>query len=253
MPKRIILLMAMICLGSERGLAQSSPGDGRSTQHIFPQFADGKFSDGSYYRSTVGLTAATSDSGTCSARLFGSPGITIQSSSGTPIVLGTLTINSNAGLGGYFVGRSTGTAAFQSGFLTLICTTPHTAQVVYSYYTPEGVKLSEATVFSSPPGTRLQIFADQRDGAQLGLAVANTNSTPVTVGFATFVGGTSAGSSEVTIPASSNYVKFLNEIHSSYPPNQLGTVIIQSTVPVAAIGLRFTGTAFTTIPVTVLQ
>ena len=42
-----------------------------STYHVFPQFADGRAGDGSYYRTTVMIVNSSSSSGSCTLRLYG--------------------------------------------------------------------------------------------------------------------------------------------------------------------------------------
>jgi len=55
---------------------------------------------------------------------------------------------------------TSGTQSFQSGYATLDCkATKVEAQLLYSYYSPDGTKLSEATVFSSPSGSSVRVLA----------------------------------------------------------------------------------------------
>jgi hypothetical protein len=244
--KRSLALLVFVGL-TDFALAQN---DGRAWTHVFPQFVDGKFSDGTYYRSTLSLISPTSETGTCTLRLNGITTV-LENTAGRSFTLGSLTLNLSAGAGGWYIARSQGTASFQAGYATVNCSVPQTAHVIYSFYAANGTKLSEATVFSSPPGTLLEIAADQRDGARLGVAIANDTAAASTVTLSAYIGGTSL-SAQIVIPASSSYARFLDEAIPGVPPNQAGAVTIASDTTVEAIGLRVTGAAFTTIPSTVL-
>jgi hypothetical protein len=145
--------------------------------------------------------------------------------------------------------------AFEQGFATLQCTADVDAQAVYSYYAPGAVKLGEATVFSSPSAPSVQILADSREGAQVGLAIANDSDQVNTYTIAIYdVNGNLVGSANRTINARSAIAAFLKELVPSLPANHYGPVIVSSpTGNASIIGLRFTGTAFTTIPETIRQ
>jgi len=113
--------------------------------------------------------------------------------------------------------------------------------------------LSEATVFSSPAATIAQLLTDQRNGAQLGIAIANNGNT--TKNFVITVlnaDGTEIGRRSIQIGGRSQIARFLNEL-MSVPSDYVGQVQIftdsNDTLDVYAIGLRFTGIAFTTTPV----
>src|SRR5262249_9534448 len=104
-------------------------------------------------------------------------------------------------------------------------------------------------------GTLLQIISDQREGARLGVAITNDTDSIVT---ATIIAGNTqgqtVGSATVTIPSRSQYLKFLDEIVKGLPVDHLGQVFVGSSGPqLAAIGLRFSGGVFTTIPSSVRQ
>jgi pseudomonalisin len=221
---------------------QLSPtGATANTYHVFPEFADGKFSDGAYYRTTrMYLNPVPLASPTCTTRLRG------LTTDGKSTLTGNLT-----GLD-FAVVPTNGTQAFQAGYATMECTGVVEAQALYSLYSPDGVKLSEATVFSSPAAPAVQILADFRDGAQVGLAIANDtdqiNTYTITVYDAD---GKTVGSATQQLAARSSVAKFVSEL-VLLPPNYYGPVVVSSgTGPVSVIGLRFTGSIFTTIPQTI--
>jgi hypothetical protein len=142
--------------------------------------------------------------------------------------------------------------SLRSGYATLECSASVEAQLLYSYYSPAGVKISEATVFSSAPARQLQILADEREGARLGLAIANDTDQSTT--YSLVVGdasGNVVGTTNITLAARSARAAFLDEF-LPVPPGNYGQVLLSSDSGSASlIGLRFTGTNFTTIPETI--
>ncbi len=223
---------------------QLSPtGATANTYHVFPEFADGKFSDGAYYRTTrMYLNPVQTANATCTTRLRG---LTTD---------GNSTFTGNLPSLAFVDAQTNGTQAFQAGYATMECTGVVEAQTLYSFYSAAGVKLSEATVFSSPAAQTVQILADFRDGAQVGLAIANDTDQPntytITVSDA---GGKTVGSATQQLAARSSIAKFVNEL-VALPPNYYGQVVISSTTgTVSVIGLRFTGSIFTPIAQTILQ
>jgi hypothetical protein len=166
---------------------------------------------------------------------------------------GASIFTTNLPSGAALIAQSAGTQSFQEGYASLECSTSVDAQAVYSYYGVNGIKLGEATVFSSTSAARVQILADSREGAQVGLAIANDSDQPDTYTITAYdSGGNVVGSSNRTVGARSAVAAFLNELGLSLPANYYGPVIVSSaTGLVSIIGLRFTGPAFTTIPETI--
>jgi hypothetical protein len=126
------------------------------------------------------------------------------------------------------------------------------AQALYSFYAANGVKLSEATVFSSPAAQQVQVLADTRGGSRMGIAIANdsdqTNTYAITVSD---VNGSIVGTATQTLAPRAAIARFVDEL-VSLPANYYGQVIVSSTTGTASIiGLRFTGSVFTTIPETI--
>jgi hypothetical protein len=220
--------------------------DSSSPNHVFAQVADGWFSDGTFYRSTVMVSSDSLSSITCTATLYG---LTVAGFGNGSTRTFTLLA------GGWNIYRTPGSQTFRNGYLTVNCNAAVTAQVLYTFHADSGIVLSEATVFSSPPATYAQLLTDQRNGAQLGIAIANNeNSAREFVVVAIDASDIEVGRTSLQLPGRSQIARFLNEL-INVPPNYIGQVIIYtnstSTLDVYAIGLRFTGNAFTTIPVTI--
>jgi peptidyl-Asp metalloendopeptidase len=221
--------------------AVSSVGPTASSYHIFPQFADGKFGDGTYYRtSRLFLNPSTSSTANCTTLLRG---MTTDNTNSFSL---SLPANSS------FVGRTNGTQTFQSGYATLSCPGSSVyAQAVYSLYAPNNLKVSEATVFSSPSVARSQILADNREGARVGIAIANDSDQLNTYTITAYdSNGTVVGSAVKTLQARASIADFMDNWIPGIPANYFGQVIVESTTggTASVIGLRFTGAAFTTIP-----
>ena len=108
-------------------------------------------------------------------------------------------------------------------------------------------------MFSSPSAQSVEVLADNREGARLGLAIANdSDQNNVVYTISVFdVKGAQVGTGTMTLAARTARAAFLDEL-VSLPPGQYGPVYITSSNGTASvIGLRFTGGAFTTIPETI--
>ncbi len=245
-------LVVIACLGCE-GYSQSD-NDNRNTRHVFPQFADGKLPDGSYFKSTLMLiNADTQSTNNCNFALYGDL---------RPRVEDAFVHSSNAdwsidlGPGGWQMLTSTADGPLISGPATLICDHPVTAQVLFSFYNRTDVKLSEATVFSTPGGARLGFIADQRGGSRLALAFANSfvgyvRPSSYTIG-AFAPDGTEIGTKSIPAPDSANLTVFVDEIIPATKGILTTLAIYGDDQRVYVIGLRFTGNAFTTMPPTII-
>jgi hypothetical protein len=205
--------------------------------HVFPQFADGALENGSFYRTTLmisnpsGTTAAS-----CTLRLRG-------------LTVPGFNLNYSIAASGWVIASTSGTQSFQSGYATLQCSSLVEAQLLYSYYDASGVKLSEATVFSSPPATSVQVLGDNRGGAQIAIAVANDSDQSGTYTISAYDNtGQLMGFATQTLAARSNYATFVKDL-IALPPGFYGQITVSGgTSSASLIGLRYTGSAFTTIP-----
>jgi hypothetical protein len=88
--------------------------------------------------------------------------------------------------GGFSVLRSAGTSALSTGLAVVNCSgigvesINFDAFLLYSFYSPFGVKLSEATVFGMSgrlSGSLSYLPVDYREGARLGVAIANAEAS----------------------------------------------------------------------------
>jgi hypothetical protein len=146
------------------------------------------------------------------------------------------------------------TEVLKSGYASLQCSSNVEAQLLYTEFSRTGSKISEATVFSSSPTTSLRMVADERDGAQLGLAIANDSTQTGSYTIKIYnVNGTLMAAPQLTVKAGENRAVFLDQL-ASILNNSLGSVDVVSTSGTAsAIGIRFTGEIFTTVPAAVMK
>ena len=214
---------------------------------IFPQVANGALSDGAFYRTTISLTRTRSGDAICRLKLYGMDanfGGYGRSSSFTVTVPGSSFVSA----------RTTGTGRIQTGYATVDCDTLVSGQLTYSSYDKFGTKVAEATVFPTEvESSSYSIIVDGRDGAQLGLAIANNTNLSRTYDLTLQdSAGRTVGTGSVAVAAHSNVAGFVNELIS--PPPVSGIVYLLKVRSSAhsdfsMIGLRFTGRVFSTVPV----
>jgi hypothetical protein len=238
-----LIASSLIVIALAAGELGAQVTDGSAANHVFAQFADGRFSDGTFYRSTVMVSSDSLSPINCTSTLFG---LTVAGFGDGSTRSFTLVG------GGWNIYKTPGSQTFRNGYVILNCNAAVTAQVLYTFLSSSGIVLSEATVFSSPAASIAQLLTDQRNGAQLGIAIANNGSAAKEfVIVALDASGIEAGRRSVQIAGRSQIARFLNEL-ISLPADYVGQVQISSnttdTFDVYAIGLRFTGVAFTTTP-----
>jgi hypothetical protein len=212
--------------------------------HMFPQFADGNYGPNTYYfKSTLYILgrSATAPATTCDLNLRGMTANFESGASGS-------NFNITVPVGGYIIARTTGTQPIQSGYATLSCSAKVYASLVFTYFYPNGTKVSEATVFSSSEnsGDTRMVF-DHTNGARLGIAIAND--TDLTQTYNIVLTG-SFGTVNAIHPVAPrrSLVGFIDDLVPGLPPDAVGVMTIVASADHYVIGLRFTGGIFTTVP-----
>lgn len=210
---------------------------------IFPQVADGRFPDGTYYRSQINVQQWLSTGNVnCTLRLNGMS-TTFGSESGS---LFTFSMPKD----GWLAVQTAGTQSFQSGYAALTCSDYVYANLTYSFFTPTGLKLGEATVFGVNPYYTMRLLADQTSGARLGIAIANDTDIEHTYRLTLrHSNGSTFTTSSVTIAARRSLARFLDEL----VPSTVGGIFevevdAQDFTDLSVIGLRYSGQVFSTIP-----
>ena len=242
------LISLLLCLTLDLSAQANKTADNTAnTYHVFPQVADGYSSDGSSYQTSLYVHSAVSGNINCTFTMYGVPAdrlggpsqFTLGSTSGSGMILRTTSLPENP---------------IATGYATLTCNGPVTAQVAYGFYASDNTTLGLATVFSSQSATVAALGLD--DGYRLGIAIANDTSNAATY-LITVVdfGGNLLGSKTVSVNPKSNVASFV-DLWVPSSAGSGGVVNIQSQsgrAPFSAIGLMFDGTIFTTLPATVLQ
>lgn len=245
MIRKLVFIVSLLLFASD-GSAQF----GTST-YVFPQVADGRFADGSYYVSTLMVANPAS---------FQKPSCVLQFQGLAPqeLRMRDNTLRSDLPLrfqlngNGWQVIQTPGTQNFSRGYALLECSSPADAMMLFTFYSGEGVKLSEATVFSAPRATDgVFILVDQRQGERLGIAVANTENVARNYRLVVRdIRDTVAGERTISLAPRSSIAQFLDEL-VTLPAGFIGRAMLvptESPQPVHAVGLRFTGAEFTTLP-----
>jgi hypothetical protein len=225
------------------------------TTAYFPQIADGVQGGGITWRTTIFVTnpapagaspAAVTITFTASS---GAPfQISFLDSAGTPAGTGSLSFTISGGQTQKFV--STGAGALSIGFGTLSATSTVVGNAVFSQFGPGGL-VSEASVPASGTSMSQAIFVDTQSGFDTGVAYANPNSGPVSVGLELLntQGVRVVPSTQQTLAGNQQTAAFVRSGLFPSSPALAGSMRITSSAPVAVVALRFSaGGQFTTLP-----
>ena len=213
---------------------------------IFPQIADGSFSDGTFFRTTISLANERSRVVNCHLILYGMDAdFGAGRESSFPLTVPAYGVRSV---------RTTGTGRLQSGYATVGCDRGGiSGQLTYAIYDASGTKIAEATVFPTKyESFSHSIIVDGDDGARLGLAIANNTDLLRTYDLTLWdQGGGVVSTGFATVPARSNSARFLDELIS--PPPVSGIVYLleirsSDYSRFSMIGIRVTGSVLSTVP-----
>jgi hypothetical protein len=220
---------------------------------VFPQVADGVV-DGGYYKTTfLILPVEGSPVVTCRFVLYG---LGVDLDDGKGLVTGwTATISP----GIPYVSSSSADQPLREGYATLSCTDNVRALVLYTSSAKNGTGSNLAAVYGSSDSAcaalnSAQMDADQQGGSQLAFAIANNTTQPRTYWVSFSDNSPSFPSTKLTVPAQTSVAMFLPDILPS-SSNKIGWMQISPAdqalfgTGFSVIALRYTGAAFTTIPV----
>jgi hypothetical protein len=160
---------------------------------------------------------------------------------------------------------TTDAGALKTGWVILEMDNFVDSVAIFSLNSRNSGLISEAAVFASDTTTVQRIFADTgRRSAYIttltdpttsdtGIAIANSSPQPANLTIRLLdSAGRATQSTRVTLAPLTSTAKFLKELFPGLSSFQ-GAVEVQSNVPVASLGLRFTGLVFTTLPVAIVQ
>jgi hypothetical protein len=233
-----------------------------------PQYADGRFTDGSYYRTTIVVhNSGTISTVPCTLQVYEVGPQQFTRSNGAVITPANNRVDFNVPDSRAEIFQSAGTGAIGTGHATVTCggfAEDLNIFAVFTAYTAAGVKVGEATVFGAPDefgvnATAKTLVVDLRGGAQVGVALANNETTGSRSGQYRItvrdLAGLFVGQAVITLPPRTHQAAFLSELPGiTLPANFVGTATIVPTAGYAgptpyALGLRYTGALFTTLPV----
>ena len=221
---------------------------GVSAEHkyIFPQFV---FGGG--WASTLTLTALNEDETTCNFSAQGRHmtlrAVSGHSISGTEIPLGGF----KTGQWNIFKTEAPDEGPVSSGMAILQCDRAVLTHVLFSL-TVGGSVVAEALVEPSHEFKAFEeyvlFFADHRNGARFGVAVANPSDRAIDVSVQVSDDqGEVIVDTTVNVDANTSKAFFLDEL-GTIPEGHTGGVALRADESLYVIGLRFTGQVFTTIP-----
>ena len=228
--------------------AQTNSPDYQSTVHVFPRFVDGAIGGGKFYVSTLQVSATDFTATTwCTFSLLAMPARKLTDIRGV-VGIGTL-FNIALVAGGWQILQSAGEQPLAAGGALLQCDAPVTAHLIYSVRS-DGVTESESTVSAAPTGTVVQIVADQRREARLGLSIANPYWQAAVYRISIVdMNARVLYANFIRVEGGGTFSRFIDEI-ATLPSDFRGVVLLESYsgIEVYASALRFTGVSFTAIP-----
>ena len=217
-------------------------------RHIFPQFPFG-----GRWESTL-MVQAIDTPATCTFGTGSRFAPTMRDSSGNTVdLLSPMPLTS----GGWTILKTESPQGSEvsSGMAVLDCTAAVSAHTLFSLKVG-GSLVGEAVVDSAREivggSAEAQFLADHRDGARIGVAVANPSNEPISVSVRVAdADGQQIASTTVNVWQWNAQAFMLDDL-AAIPAGHTGQVLIgtEPGASVYVVGLRFTGHVFTTIPIT---
>jgi hypothetical protein len=208
------------------------------------------FADGGGWHSQVVLTN-TGDRAISGTVQFVGTGSAAEA--GSPI---TVSVNGNSGTTFNYLVPARGMIRFATDGQTAAATvgsvrvspaagSPAPVAFVIFSFKQDGITVSEASVLGAPMGSAFRMYAESsgnagRNGAvQSGLAISTTSSAAVPVDLEFMdLSGIVVGRVTVSVPASGQIARFVNELFPNLKGPIQGIVKISALSPVAVTGLR---------------
>ena len=232
--------------------ASAQPDETAKHFHVFPHIADG-----GGWQSSLVVTNAGQSSNSCTLELHGLTTGRFEAADGI-MAEGSMATFDLPGSGGHLVWRTRNELAVGSGYATLDCVDPVTAQVVFALTSGTGEPTGIATVFSAQPGFVFQFPILKKD-AVLAFAIANNTDTDAVCDLTLEdLQRENLGEIELTVPSMSNHAQVLNTsipIPDDFPG---GSATVDCDQQVAAIGIHAetqpdgVNSTFSTLPPTIL-
>lgn len=221
-----------------------SPGFGQQATffHVFPIVADGIASGGVSYVTNFYLASVANADQVCTVNLIGMTASRLSENTTFTLKSGTIYLFSTNGI-----------EPLASGYATLRCSNYVSAYVSYTY-SVNGTPNSMATVLSAPPFTVAQYAAYlNRSDSRFGVAMSNDST--ITVHYKIYLSMGDGGflTKDFELAPKTNTSKFLDELFKLPADQKLIGVVIVADRTLYTTGLLFSGTAFTTMPPTIIR
>ena len=220
--------------------------------HVFPHIADG-----GGWQSSLIVTNAGQSSNSCTLALQGLTVDRFEAADGI-MAEGSMATFDLPGAGGHLVWSTRNEMALGSGYATLDCVDPVTAQVIFAQTSGTGEPTGIATVFSAQPGHVFR-FPVLKQDAVLAFAIANDTDTDADCALTLQdLQGEILGDTHLAVTSKSNHAQVLN---TSIPiPDDFtgGSATVACDQQVAAIGIHSetqpdgVNITFSTLPPTIL-
>jgi hypothetical protein len=172
------------------------------SSHVFPQVADGRQPDGSYYSSLLWIMNV-GEPATCTFSVFGLDPSRVHPSTSVTVPGGGSAVISTDGQG-----------ALATGYGRLDCSHPVTASLTYSLFASTGARAGMATVFPAAAVSYAmhRVLLDGR--LRYGIAIANDSDAPGSyfVEYSDSAPGRPSGIRKIEVPPRSRYTAFVDEI-----------------------------------------
>ncbi len=212
------------------------PAQSASRTHVFPQIADGRMADGSFFTSTLWVMNLSGSPATCTLSLYGVPTSRFAETS-----------FQNIPNGGWIMASTRGLLPIATGYGRINCSQAVTANLFYTLTTADNAVAGMATVFSSPAVTYAAIPVSLSSPLRYGIALANDTDNVANLNLLFTTSEGQITGRNIQISPRSQYVRFIDEI-VSLPGQGAGTFeILAQSGRFSVVGLLFNGAVFTTL------
>jgi hypothetical protein len=150
--------------------------------------------------------------------------------------------------------RSSGQATLQTGSCLIDAPARIQAHAMIHLYDNLGNLLQETGVVPHPQFRSGNVFIDQSDNAEVGIAIANPGEQTITATFEFIAedGTTVLGTVQVTLGSHAQIARFVREMFPDFPDG-IGFVRITTSAPVCGMVLRLRGLDLSQLPIFINQ
>jgi hypothetical protein len=220
-------------------------------RYYLPQVANGNYGAGSY-KTTFLLVNNTDTNAVASLKLTADKGLPLALSITGFGTSDSFTVPVPAG--GSQMLQTDGLGGVATGAATVTCATSMVVSAIFSIYDNNGRFLTEAGVGNSGPQSSFVLPVDSTGLFNTGLALFNPGGGDASISLVLRgAAGTEAGAVQLTLKDNNHLAVFVSGQGQLFPSisNFSGTLLVQSSIPIAAMVLRQNESplSFTSLPV----